>query len=262
MAFPAPADRHPHVAKLRLGSIFAGALRLYRLQPARVAGASVAVLLPLVLVGHVVHVVEEGLRDDRPVYLFALLPTASELLALLGLVLLGGVMDELVGATVRGETPPPLGAALRALPLGSLVVADLVVTLIVSVGALLGAIPGMVVASLVGIVGPVVNIERHGPIHAVRRSLGLTWPHAGLTICVVGPLLLAETVAHAVLLRVWDTLGILGELAVEVPLILTVGAFTVLSEVVLAYALMARDPGSAVERMVREAVGAGPGADA
>jgi hypothetical protein len=80
------------------------------------------------------------------------------------------------------------------------------------VGALLGAIPGMVVASLVGIVGPVVNIERHGPIHAVRRSLGLTWPHAGLTICVVGPLLLAETVAHAVLLRGWDTLGILGEL--------------------------------------------------
>jgi hypothetical protein len=249
------AELHPDIAKLRLGSILAGALRLYRRQPARVAVASLAVLLPLVLVSEVVHIVESSRSHDLA-YVVAFLPSASELLALLGLVVLGGVMDELVGAEVRGEVPPGIGRALRSLPFGALVVADLVVTLLVTVGAALGAIPGLLIASLVGIVGPVVNVERQGPWAAVRRSIRLTWPHALLAIAVVVPSLLVEAVAHAVLLRVWDALGLIGELAIEIPLILTVGAFVVLSEVVLAYALMARDPGSPVERMVAAAIAA------
>jgi hypothetical protein len=247
------ADAHPRIAKLRIGSILAGALHLYRRQPARVAGASLVVLLPLVLVGQAVHAVESSIGSHDAAYFASFLPSASELLALLGLVVLGGVMDELVGAEIRGEPEPGLGRALRSLPLGGLVIADLVVTLMVAFGGALGAIPGLVVASLVGIVGPVVNVERTGPVWSVRRSVRLTWPHAWLAIGVVVPSLRVEGMAHAVLLRVWDSLGLFGELAVEIPLILTVGAFVVLSEVVLAYALMARDPGSAVERMVREA---------
>lgn len=248
-----PAELHPNIAKLRIGSILAGAMRLYRRRPIRVAAASLAVLLPLVLVGQVVHVIESSRSHDLA-YFAALLPSASELLALLGLVVLGGVMDELVGAEIRGDSQPGIGHALRSLPFGGLVVADLVVTLFVALGAAVGAIPGLVIASLVGIVGPVVNVERQGPMSAVRRSIRLTWPHAWLAIGVVVPSLLVEVVAHAFLLRVWDTLGLVGELAVEIPLILTVGAFVVLSEVVLAYALMARDPGSPVERMVATAI--------
>jgi hypothetical protein len=260
MAHSADAERHPHIASLRVGSIVAGAVRLYRLHPARVAGASLAVLLPLVLVGQGIHQLESSLSSEAhhsPGFLFVLLPSASELLALLGLVLLGGVMDELVGATVRGEEAPSLGTAMRSLPFGMLVVADLVVALVVSLGALVGAIPGLVVASLLGIVGPVVNIERNGPVRAVRRSVAYTWPRAPLVIGIVGAGLLLEAVAHGVLLLVWDTLGLAGELAIEVPLIVSVGALVVLSEVVLAYALMARDPGSPVARMVSEGLGDG-----
>src|SRR5262249_14930223 len=162
------------------------AARLYRLHPRRVAAASIVVLLPLVFVGQAVHVLESSLRSDatRAAYWLAVLPSASELLALLRLVVLGGVMDELVGASIPGEPEPTLRAAIRSLPLGALVVADLVVTALVSLGGLLGAIPGLVVASLVGIVGPVVNIERHGPVRAVRRSIRLTWPHVVLAIAV------------------------------------------------------------------------------
>ncbi len=100
------------------------------------------------------------------------------------------------------------------------------------------------VAALLGIAGPAVNIERQGPLTAVARSVRLTWPHIWLALGVVAPALVIEGAAHAFLLRAWDKLGFVGELVVEVPLILTVGAFVALTEVVLAYALMARDPGS------------------
>ncbi len=251
------ADVHPHIAQIRVGSILKGAGRLYRLHPARVAAASLVVLLPLILVSRGLHALETSLpadTTDELAYLVSVLPSAAEFLALLGLVLLGGVMDELVGASVRGEPPPSLAEALRSLPFGTLLVADIVVTLLVTFGALVGAIPGLVIAALVGIVGPLVTIERHGPLRAVRHSLRLTWPHAWVAIGLVVPILAVEAAAHAVLLRAWDSLGFLGELAVEIPLILTVGAFAVLSEVVLAYALLARDPGSSVERMLKDAV--------
>ncbi len=111
-------------------------------------------------------------------------------------------------------------------------------------------IPGVVVAALLGIAGPAVNIERQGPLAAVARSVRLTWPHVWLALGVVAPALALEGAAHAFLVRSWETLGFVGELVVEVPLILTVGAFVALTEVVLAYALMARDPGSRVAAMV------------
>ncbi|HEY1332371.1 MAG TPA: hypothetical protein VGH10_12990, partial [Actinomycetota bacterium] len=231
------ADRHPHIARLRLGSILSGAVRLYRVAPGRVAGASLVVLLPLVFVSEGLHELEASLPhgfSHEPVFLFAILPSVSELLALLGLVVLGGVMDELVGATIRGTEQPSIASAARSLPLGRLVAADLVVAVLIGLAAALGALPGLVLAALIGIVGPVVNIERRGPVKAVRRSIRLTWPHLVLAMCIVVPAVVVEGVVHVVLIRIWDALGLAGEIAVEVPLIVTVGAMIVLAEVVLA----------------------------
>jgi hypothetical protein len=191
------------------------------------------------------------------VFLLTVLPTASEMLAILGLVVLGGVMDELVGALIRGTPQPSLAAATRALPVRRLVLADLVVVLLIGLGTFAGWLPGLVLAALVAIVGPVVNIERQGPFGAVGRSVRLTWPHAWLAFCIIVPAVLLEGVIHEFLLVVWDSLGLVGELAVEIPVILSLGAMLVLAEVVLAYALMARDEGSVVARMVRDAVDAG-----
>ena len=125
---------------------------------------------------------------------------------------------------------------------------------LVAAATAFGTLPGMVLAALVAIVGPAVNIERQGPVRAVARSIRLSWPHAWLAICVVASALVLEGVAHAFLVRAWDTLGLVGELLVEIPLILSVGAFIALTEVVLAYALMARDPGSPVAAMVEASV--------
>lgn len=237
--------------------MLAGAVRLYRASPARVAAASLIVLLPLVFVSEAFHELEVSLDPamlHNRIFLFTVLPSATEFLALLGLVVLGGVMDELVGSQIRGSSQPTLSQATRALPIGRLIVADIIVALLVGVGALVGLIPGLVLGALVAIVGPVVNVERQGPVRAVRRSIRLTWPHALLALCIIVPALLLEGVIHGVLVAVWDALGLVGELAVEIPLILSVGAMVVLAEVVLAYALMARDAGSPVARMVEAAV--------
>jgi hypothetical protein len=252
-----PADWHPHIAKVRVGSILRGAVRLYRLEPARVAGASLAILLPPVLLGEAAHEWEAA-ASTSPFLLVAVLPATSSLLTLLGLVLLAGVMDELVGSAVRGTPQPSLAEAARALPLGRLVAADVVVAVLVSAAAALGAVPGVVLAALVGIVGPAVNVERLGPIRAVARSFRLTWPHVWIAIGVVAPALVVEGVAHAFLVRTWDALGLLGELLVEIPLIMSVGAMVALTEVVLAYALMARDPASPVAAMVASALATAP----
>jgi hypothetical protein len=251
------AERHPRIAKLAAGSILVGALRLYRLEPARVAGASLAILLPPVLLGEAAHALDVS-ATQNPLLYASLLPAASGLLTLIGLVLLAGVMDELVGAAVRGSAQPSLVEAARALPLGRLVATDVVVAVLVAAAAALGVVPGVVLAALLGIAGPAVNIERKGPLGAVARSVRLVWPHIWLALGVVAPAVVIEAAAHAFLLRTWDTLGFLGELVVEVPLILTVGAFVALTEVVLAYALMARDPGSRVAAMVEASLRSGP----
>jgi uncharacterized membrane protein len=200
-----------------------------------------------------VHLDPATLHDR--VFLLTVLPSATEFLALLGLVVLGGVMDELVGSKIRGTQQPTLSQATRSLPFGRLIVADVIVALLIGMGALVGLIPGLVLGALVAIVGPVVNVESQGPLAAVRRSIRLTWPHAVLAVCIIVPALLLEGVIHGVLVAVWDALGLVGELAVEIPLILSVGAMVVLAEVVLAYALMARDAGSPVARMVENTAG-------
>jgi hypothetical protein len=117
------ADRHPNIAQLNVGSILAGAVRLYRTAPARVASASLVVLLPLVLVSEGFHELDLLLPHDvshSSWFLLTILPSISELLGLLGLVVLGGVMDELVGSQIRGTAQPSLAQAARALPIGRL----------------------------------------------------------------------------------------------------------------------------------------------
>src|SRR5262249_33777046 len=153
------------------------------------------VLLPLVLVSEAFHELELTLDPATlhdPVFLLAVLPSASEMLALLGLVVLGGVMDELVGALIRGAPQPSLAEATRSLPIRRLILADVVVVLLIGLGRLGGWLPGLVPAALVAIVGPVVNIEWLGPFGAVRRSVRLTWPHAWLALCVIVPAVLLE----------------------------------------------------------------------
>jgi len=248
-----PADRHPHVANLRALDVFTAALRLYRREPARVAGAALALLLPPVALGigsgRVLDDLREGPLDGR-VALAVAAALIAGVLTNLGTIAYAGVLDELVGSVIRDDRRPSIGEAMRALPIWALIGADLAVTALVGLTSALAVVPGFLLMAMLGIVGPLVNIERLGPIAAVRRSLRLTARHLWLVVVVVAIPLGIEIAAHHWLLHVRHEADVLTEVTLAIPLILTVGAFVGLAEVELAYALLARDDGSSVARMV------------
>ena len=86
------------------------------------------------------------------------------MLASLGTTAYAGVLDELVGSVIRGEPRPTIGRAIKGLPMWHLIGADVIASLLIGLAAALGILPGFVLAATLGIVGPVVNIERLRPL--------------------------------------------------------------------------------------------------
>ena len=168
----------------------------------------------------------------------------------LGTVFYAGVLDELVGAVIRGQEPPAMGEVVRQLPVWRLIGADLLVVLIVAVASLLLFLPGFVLLAMLSTVGPIVNIEGRRVIPSIRRAVSLTFPHLWLTLMTIGIPLAVEFAADHYFLHLEGDLGVGIEFLIGVPLILTIGVIVGLNEVVLAYALLARDPDSSVAEMV------------
>ena len=248
-----PADRHPHIANLRVLDVYRSALRLYRLEPARVAGAALALMVPPVVLGigsgRLLDELRDGPLDDRVVLLLVIAVVAGVLTSI-GTIVYAGVLDELVGSVVRDDRRPSISEVVHALPIWRLIGADVLVTVLIAPASALGAVPGFVLLTLLAIVGPVVNIEDARPFPAIVRSFRLTARHLWLTMLAVGLPLLIEIGVHHWLLHLRVEADVLTEIAVSVPMILTVGAFVGLVEVELAYALLARDDGSSVAEVV------------
>ena len=242
---------HPAIARLHAWEIVRGALRLYREEPVRVAVSALVVLGPALLVSLLLGTVAEAGRDTWLRGRWVALGTLSAFagfLATLGLVIYAGLLDELVGARIRGSRLPSVAAAARELPFGSLVVADLIVATAIGMSSAFGVAPGLLVISLVAVVGPVVNIERVGAVAGVRRSIALTWPHLGTVMGAIVPAIALEFVAHHWFLHLRSTHAWLTETVGVLMLAVTLGAVLGLVEVVLAYALLVRDPSSRIAR--------------
>jgi hypothetical protein len=245
----APTGPHPSIPSVGARSVIEGALKLYREEPLRVAGSAYALLMPAALVSAGLGALVDSLRDtalaDRVALLSAVAVLAG-IVSTLGLVLYAGLLDELVGARIRGDRLTSVTAALRGLPLGRLLVADVLVATAMGIATLLGALPGLAIVCLLAIVGPVVNIEGVGPLVATRRSVRLTWPHLGTVALTIVPVVALEGALHGWFAYVHEAHAWLTELAVAAVLVPTAGAYVGLAEVVLAYALLIRDPGSAL----------------
>jgi hypothetical protein len=66
---------------------------------------------------------------------------------------------------------------LRSLPWGSLILADLLAALIIVIGLVALIIPGLIVITLLAVVGPVIELERCPAVAGLRRSAHLVRPH-------------------------------------------------------------------------------------
>jgi hypothetical protein len=172
-------------------------------------------------------------RADLATALAGALSTST--VSLLGAVFLSGFLCRLVGTTEHGATehgatehgatehgkaepgkalpgkagtekaepgkrgPPADGSrirdVLRSLPWGSLILADLLATLIIVVGLVALIIPGLIAITLLAVVGPVIELERRHAVAGLRRSAHLVRPHFWrVAVYATLPLLLSNGV--------------------------------------------------------------------
>jgi hypothetical protein len=245
----------PSIPSIGARSIIKGAVTLYREEPLRVALSAYALLMPAALVSAGLGALLDSLRDTALADRVALLGAVAALagvLSTLGFVLYAGLLDELVGARIRGKRLISVSIALRELRLGRLLIADVIVATTMGVGTLLGVIPGLLAICLLAIVGPVVNIEDAHPVAATWRSVRLTWPHLGTVALTIVPVVALEGALHAWFAYVHEAHAWITELAVAAVLVPTAGTYVGLAEVVLAYALLVQDPRSALVRELRD----------
>ena len=133
--------------------------------------------------------------------------------SLRGAVFLSGFLCRLVtvsehrktehGKTEHGKTGPEAEGSrirdvLRSLPWGSLILADLLVTLIVLIGLVALIVPGLIAITLLSVAGPVIELERQHAVAGLRRCVQLVRPHFW-RVAALGtvPLLVANGVIAA-----------------------------------------------------------------
>lgn len=211
----------------------------------RIAGAAFVVFVPpaglTVLTAYLRTRTDSDVGTRHLLMLGALVATLA-LARALGEVFFSGFLDLAVGDHRFRGYRPSTREVVRDLPWLRLIAADLLLTVLVALGALLLVLPGLVVYTVFGIVGPVLVQERRTVRGALRRSAGIarrSWPWIlGL---VVAPLALEHAVAEFVHHHThgggfW--LVVVGEWLLGTVVLGTVGVV----EVALATELMARVP--------------------
>jgi hypothetical protein len=210
----------------------------YRHRFGRVVIAALIVFGAAAVIG---TIVDRGMTkaDDYPVlFIFAL---AGTTMSQVGTTFYAGLLDKVVGEFELGEGPEPVTHVLRTLPYGSLIVADILITVFAVIGALFLVIPGLVIFTLFAITGPVINIEHLGAFQGMRRSAQFVRHHFWLVFFVVA---VPIGVEHQVIYAVHEWVlshSIVAVFIVEGVVGMIVGSVVGLVEVNIAYALVARD---------------------
>ncbi|HET9121365.1 MAG TPA: YciC family protein [Solirubrobacterales bacterium] len=98
-----------------------------------------------------------------------------------------------------GRPLPPLPNLLRALPLGRLVVLDIVITLLTAIGFAALIIPGLIVLTYLAISPVILKIEHLGVLEALSRSVQLVRGRAlQVFVTAIGAILLSEIAVELV----------------------------------------------------------------
>ncbi|HEY8215886.1 MAG TPA: hypothetical protein VIH82_02040 [Acidimicrobiia bacterium] len=219
------------------------AARVLRHKPRRVAGTAAVVFGTTSWISAVVEV--KIVEAQAPIEVDALAQLFASVTTAFGIVFYAGLLDLVLRSYLDDEPDPPLRVALRRLPLTRLLVADLVLVFGSAIAALACVIPGLVVFTLFGLVGPIVVSEDLHVVAAFRRSAHLVRPHFVMAFFLVTiPFLVEDQLLHGIDLDVGGH-RLLGAFVVSAIIGASVGAIVGLLEVVLAHELRERDPAEA-----------------
>jgi hypothetical protein len=201
----AKSARHP-LHPLELISM---ARRTFRLEPGRVLVPAVVIFGLTAIQGTwltEISVDHLGFGSVAGVVLFGV--------STLGLTFYSGMLERLVGAVERNETPQPVHQVLRTLPWFRLVFAEIILVIADGAAAAFLAVPGLILDTLCALVGPLINLLDCSVPEALRRSVRLVWPHFMIVFVMVTlPLaiehemviLIADLVPHERLILVFIT---------------------------------------------------------
>jgi hypothetical protein len=220
------------------------AARILRERPRRVVGTAAVVFGSTALLSALVEV--KIVEAEAPLEVDVLAQVLASVVSAFGIVFYAGLLDLVLRSYLEGGQDPPLRVALRSLPLTRLLLADLVLVIASGVATLLFVIPGLIVFTLFGLVGPLLVSEDLRVFAGLRRSAHLVRPHFVMAFFLVTiPFLIEDQLLHGIDLEVYGH-RLLGACLVSAFIGATVGSAVGLIEVVLAHELREREPESAV----------------
>lgn len=177
-----------------IGAVLAAAARSGRRYWWRIFSVSLAVSL----ITAVAEIAAQEYVDRTNVSLSIVADITASGVSLLGAVFLSGFVCRLVGSTDEGNERATIGKVLPSLPWARLAGADLLVSLIVVVALILLVIPGLIAVTLLGLTGPLIEIENRRVLDALRRSTQLARRHFWtVALLVTLPVALASEIDSA-----------------------------------------------------------------
>jgi hypothetical protein len=186
-------------AKLSLRAVVAEMWAVYRRHWTFLVPAAMVVLLPQ----SIADAFTEGFHVDhlRSVADFATIGAALLLVVvnLFGQAVYAGLTAAAVVDWRAGRPLPPLGDLLRAMPLGRLVVLDIVITVLAAIGFVLLIVPGLIVLTYIAISPAVLKLEHLGVGDALARSVRLVRGRARQVFVIgIGAILVTELAVQAI----------------------------------------------------------------
>jgi len=230
--------------RVTAGGVLRDAYATYRRRFRRVAGCALGLLVPLAALDTAAVFAADRSLDEvgqvpEWIVFFGLL---TGILSALGSVFYAGLIDRVVASDQRGHPEHTIHEVLRTLPYRRLIVADVLLVALTSVGLVLLVVPGVLAFTFFCLVGPLIVSEELGVLAAFRRSAALVRRHFWITLTLVSLPLgveheLVEAIEHMSFRH-----GFLVVLCMHAVLAVGLIAFVALIEVTLTYELAGRYP--------------------
>jgi hypothetical protein len=190
------ADAREHLA---VGAIGRDIATVYRAHWAFLVPAAMVVLLPQSLADAFLGGLEiEGVHSFRDVATLAAIPLTFAV-NLFGQAVYAGLTAAAVIDWRAGVPLPRLSVLVRSLPIGGLILLDLLLTAGIAIGLLLLIVPGLVFTTYFGISPALLKIERRGVAASMRRSAELVrgnfWQ---VFVLVVGVIAITEAIVAVI----------------------------------------------------------------
>jgi len=136
---------------------------------------------------------------------------------LMGQAVYSGLTAAAVVDWRAGQPLPPLSKLLRSMPIGRLVVLDIVVTVGAAIGFVLLVVPALIFLTYVATSAPLMKLEHLGVQESIGRSLELVRGQARRVFVIVGgTILITEVAVQAIIVPLHGTvLLILAGLSAE-----------------------------------------------